>query len=316
MSSTKIYVVGLVVVALGLMSSVSANAQGGRPDWHAASAPRVGSAVIDRWLQMQNTLNVSQADEILSPDFVPHMPAFLGITDRASYLAKFAAPGALYGHVVLQDLFGRDDMLVGRFTVHAVWPPNLPYANTFIVFFRMADGLIAEEWWELDFLGLLEQVGQLPATRDVYSWTAPSLATGVQGVPLVNSRLAGLAVEAINRSDFALQTSLPARDYKNHDVVAPFASDRAGYQFYLQNVLLAAFPDLRIMIDETVASGDRVALRCTFTGTHQGPFGQLPPTGKPVRWTSMVIYRFASGRIADAWWAYDALALMTQLMTP
>lgn len=273
----------------------------------AESAPgtRAYPPLLDRWVQMYNTGDVSGADGILSQDFVPHMPALLGITDRASYLARIQVPGVLYPYVTLQDVFGREDTLVGRFSVRAVWPNNRPYTNQYIVFFRLENGLIAEEWWELDFLGVLEQIGQLPMTRSVYSWNSPSLETGLPGVPFVNAALARLSVEAINTRNLALERSLLSRDYRHHDVVAPLVSDRAGYEFFLQN-LLAAFPDLHIAIEDTVAVSDRVAVRCTFTGTHL-------PTGKPVRWTSMTIFRFANNRIVDAWWAYDALARMTQL---
>jgi predicted ester cyclase len=298
----------LVLSALALMIPFSASAQ-------SMPATRVDSVVIDRWLEMYNKADVSQADEVLSPDFVPHMPAVLGIFDRTSYLEKIVNTTVLYGHITLQDLFGRGDMLVARFTIRAVWPPNLPYTNTAIVFFRLEDGRIAEEWWETDFLGVLEQVGQLPATRSVYSWSSPSLAAGMPAVPPLNSYLARLSVEAINTGDLSLLRRLLSRDYKNHDVVAPYADDRVAYESFLRN-MLTAFPDLHITIDDTVAIGDRVALRCTVTGTQQGSFGPLPPTGKQVRWTSMVIYRFADNKIVDGWWAYDALALTQQLMTP
>jgi predicted ester cyclase len=297
----------LVLSALALMIPFSASAQ-------SMPATRVDSLVIDRWLEMYNKADVSQADEVLSPDFVPHMPAAYGVVDRTSYLAAIVNTNVLYAHVTLQDLFGRDDMLVGRFTIRAVWPPNLPYTNTAIVFFRVEGGRIAEEWWETDLLGVLEQVGQLPMTRSVYSWSSPSLGAGMPGIPPLNSYLARLSLEAINTGNLSLLHRLLSRDYKNHDVVAPYADDSVAYESFLRDVMLTAFPDLHITIDDVVAIGDRVALRCTVTGTHQGPFGPLPPTGRQVRWTSMVIYRFADNKIVDGWWAYDALALM-QLMT-
>jgi len=40
-----------------------------------------------------------------------------------------------------------------------------------------------------------------------------------------------------------------------------------------------AFPDWHNRIDETLASGDRVVTRMTWSGTHRGPLGELQPTG-------------------------------------
>ncbi|MFO7664445.1 MAG: ester cyclase [Chloroflexota bacterium] len=50
---------------------------------------------------------------------------------------------------------------------------------------------------------------------------------------------------------------------------------------YKQRVIsaLTAFPDIQITVDDEIAEGDRVVYRWTVTGTHQGKFGDIPPTG-------------------------------------
>src|SRR6266581_2914519 len=66
-------------------------------------------------------------------------------------------------------------------------------------------------------------------------------------------------------------------------------------------------------IDEMVASGDRVAIRSTFTGTHEGEFLGVPPTGKSVSVDGIDIVRVVDGRATDHWGIFDAMGMMQQL---
>jgi len=74
-----------------------------------------------------------------------------------------------------------------------------------------------------------------------------------------------------------------------------------------------AFPDLELTTEDIVAEGDKVAIRNTWRGTHQGTFQGLPPTGKQVRFTGTDIFRLEGGKIAEQWADLDALGLMQQL---
>ena len=74
-----------------------------------------------------------------------------------------------------------------------------------------------------------------------------------------------------------------------------------------------AFPGLRCVVDDFVASGDRVAARWTMTGTHAGPFGAFPPTGQPVTMRGIGIYRLAERRIVEVWGCHDTLGAAQQL---
>jgi uncharacterized protein YhfF len=78
-------------------------------------------------------------------------------------------------------------------------------------------------------------------------------------------------------------------------------------------ILTGAFPDLRIDIDDLVAEGDRVVARLSFRGTHQGPFRDIAPTGRQVRFTAIRIYQVADGKITGTWANQDALGLLQQL---
>ena len=76
----------------------------------------------------------------------------------------------------------------------------------------------------------------------------------------------------------------------------------------------ASFPDMRITVDELIAEGDKVAVRWTYSGTHQGEevFG-IPPTGKEVRVSGITVYRIADGKVVEESGLVDAFSLMLQL---
>jgi ketosteroid isomerase-like protein len=81
----------------------------------------------------------------------------------------------------------------------------------------------------------------------------------------------------------------------------------------LHSVLVGAFPDLRITVEDTVADDDKVAARMTFRGTHRGSFRGIEPTGRPVEFSSIRIYRVEDGKVVQTWAEVDALGLLGQL---
>ena len=75
-----------------------------------------------------------------------------------------------------------------------------------------------------------------------------------------------------------------------------------------------AFPDLQTTTDDMIAEGDKVVVRWTTSGTHQGEteaFG--PPTGNRMEITGITIQRFAEGKIVEGWTIADTLGQMRQL---
>ncbi|MFI6364985.1 ester cyclase [Nocardia sp. NPDC050630] len=78
-------------------------------------------------------------------------------------------------------------------------------------------------------------------------------------------------------------------------------------------VLLRAFPDIHVAVEDVIAEGDKVVFRNTVTGTHQGEYRGLPPTGKSVAYNEIFIVRFADGRIAEIWGVVDVFSQLRQL---
>jgi steroid delta-isomerase-like uncharacterized protein len=74
-----------------------------------------------------------------------------------------------------------------------------------------------------------------------------------------------------------------------------------------------AFPDLQLTTEDLIAEGDKVAIRNTWHGTHQGVFQGLPPTGKHVLFTGSDFFHCVDGKIAEQWADLDTLGLLQQL---
>jgi predicted ester cyclase len=75
----------------------------------------------------------------------------------------------------------------------------------------------------------------------------------------------------------------------------------------------AAFPDLTVVDDFTVASGDIVAVRWKARGTSWGQFLGVAPTGHSLDYTGLSMYRVEGGRIAEIWETRNTLGIMRQL---
>ncbi len=59
--------------------------------------------------------------------------------------------------------------------------------------------------------------------------------------------------------------------------------------------------------------GNRVVVRRTVRGTHQGEWLGIAPTGKPVTFTGIWIARLTDGNLEEQWVNFDALGLLQQL---
>jgi predicted ester cyclase len=78
-------------------------------------------------------------------------------------------------------------------------------------------------------------------------------------------------------------------------------------------MIRAGFPDINWVIDETVAEGEKVVSRFTWTGTHKGAFLGIPATSNRVTVHGVVIDRLSAGKMADSRILMDTFSLMQQL---
>jgi steroid delta-isomerase-like uncharacterized protein len=78
-------------------------------------------------------------------------------------------------------------------------------------------------------------------------------------------------------------------------------------------MITAAFPDNRHEVEEVIAEGDTVVLRCTLSGTHEGQLMGIPPTGRRIEVNEIHIYRLEDGKAVEHRVGRDDLGAMRQL---
>jgi predicted ester cyclase len=75
-----------------------------------------------------------------------------------------------------------------------------------------------------------------------------------------------------------------------------------------------AIPDLTYTVEDQVAEGDKVVTRYTASGTHQGEFFGVAPTGNRIEMSGIQMDRFdESGKLVEEWPEYDLLGAMKQM---
>ena len=102
-----------------------------------------------------------------------------------------------------------------------------------------------------------------------------------------NKRVVANFVEVCqNQHDLAAADEIFHPDFVNHYApegrpIAPTPRPAGGFQAFY-GMLLGAFPDATMEINEQLAERDLVATRKTLRGTHRGELWGLPPTGNRV----------------------------------
>jgi len=119
--------------------------------------------------------------------------------------------------------------------------------------------------------------------------------------------------DLINAGDIDGLGRLLADDFVEHEEVPGIPPTKAGVVQYFQ-MLLAAFPDMHMNVEDVIVSGDKAVARVRVTGTHQGEFMGMPATGKSVAMNLIDIGRFGDDGLArEHWGVADQLALLQQL---
>jgi steroid delta-isomerase-like uncharacterized protein len=119
--------------------------------------------------------------------------------------------------------------------------------------------------------------------------------------------------ERISAGDIDGFAALVADDFVEHDEVPGLPPTKDGTLDYFR-MLLAAFPDMRLDVEDLITGGDKTVARVTATATHKGEFMGVPATGKRVEVRLIDIMRFDDhGLVCEHWGVADLLSLMQQL---
>ncbi len=110
-----------------------------------------------------------------------------------------------------------------------------------------------------------------------------------------------------------LVDELLAPDYINHTPASPDQPTGPEGVKGVVAMFRSAIPDLRVVVEDMIAEGDKVAVRYTLEGTHEGELFGIPPTGQRLSIKSMSVERVSDGKIREHWRVTDSLDMMQQL---
>lgn len=104
-----------------------------------------------------------------------------------------------------------------------------------------------------------------------------------------------------------------APDFVRHDPGLPFEVRGPQGVAQLHDALMPAFPDMKLPLQDFVAEGEKVLVRLRVQGTHTGPFGDMPATGKPIDIGVLDLFQIRDGVLVEHWALLDNLGMMKQL---
>ena len=89
-------------------------------------------------------------------------------------------------------------------------------------------------------------------------------------------------------------------------------ANKEGFKQFIYS-LWRAFPDIRIIFEDLIIEGNKVAGRYYLTGTHKGEFMDLQPTEEQFRVNGMTVFSFRDEKIIERWNLVDITSLLEQL---
>lgn len=118
--------------------------------------------------------------------------------------------------------------------------------------------------------------------------------------------------EVINQGRYEAADELVEENFVELDPLPGQEQGREGLKDVIR-MMRSAFPDINWIVEETIASGDKVVSRFKWTGTNRGKFLGFPVTGRQVVVTGVVIDRLHAGKMADSRILMDSMGMMQQL---
>jgi steroid delta-isomerase-like uncharacterized protein len=121
--------------------------------------------------------------------------------------------------------------------------------------------------------------------------------------------------EVFNQRNVDAIDELVHPEFFNNDPTPATSRDIPSMKQFIKTIT-QAFPNHHHAIEDLIAEGDKVVMRCTLTATHQGLFPgflEMPPTGKSICQRQIHILRIQDGKVAEHWVIRDDLTMMQQL---
>jgi steroid delta-isomerase-like uncharacterized protein len=290
-------------------------------------------ATVRRWIEEGwNRRYWTVFDELAASTWIYHDPSLPTVRTRQDY-TRWAGQtlGAFPDNqVTIEEMLADQDQVAVRHTFRGthtgtiVTPMRLPATGKPVTvpgmtIVRLAGGKGVEVWNQVNTLGLLHQLGVMPAP-EAASQDLPLGEQPEKGVTSLSTEDNKVATrrgfeEGWNHGKVAVFDELFAPTFRYRDPALPTALDTQGYK-QLVTAMRQAFPDLQITVEDLIAEGDQVAVRLTLRGTHTSDLVtvmRLPATGKQVTESMIAFIRFTGGKAVEVWSQGDTLGFLQQL---
>lgn len=119
--------------------------------------------------------------------------------------------------------------------------------------------------------------------------------------------------EVIEQGDMHAFNELVASDFVNHTAPPDTPKGPDGFAAFFTDILRPALPDLTVELHDQIAEGDKVVTRKTISGTHQGVFLGVPPTGRRITIRVTDIVRIKNGQYVEHWGNADLHGAIAQM---
>ena len=113
-----------------------------------------------------------------------------------------------------------------------------------------------------------------------------------------------------NQKDYEYVMEIYADDYYEHTETGARCNRDA---YHILRTTDSIFPDLHVEINEILSRDGIVAVRLTFTGTHQGDFVGIPATHKTITFEAMEFFKVVEGRITESWGSWPLYDMLEKL---
>jgi steroid delta-isomerase-like uncharacterized protein len=118
--------------------------------------------------------------------------------------------------------------------------------------------------------------------------------------------------EVLSKGNYDVIDDLVADDFVEHEEMPGLPTGKDSLRAFVE-MFRSAFPDLKAETLAVAVDGDEVWAHSRMTGTHQGEFNGIPPTGKSFSVEMIDRVRTRDGKAVEHWGVSDTMGMMTQL---
>ena len=123
-----------------------------------------------------------------------------------------------------------------------------------------------------------------------------------------------LIQRVLNEGDIGFAEKTLSESYVERSPMPGGTADKSG-AIAMFNMMRDQTPDMRIEVEDVIASGNKVAVKSTMTGTDtKGFMPGMPPTGKSFSMEAIDVFTFDdAGMNTEHYGVYDMMGTMAQL---